>query len=279
MADLITFSTFQKFLDHNQKDLLDKYFVYYHFLQSLPKLEKKEYDLFEAYNVIDSDGNSAMCVWMTGNYFIYSHKWTEEIVDFLVNKIEIQKFKNFNFLGQRNLILQLFDKSNIKYNLIKDRLIYECERVVVPKISKIGEVQNATYQEFDELVQMSMDNYVEEYNGKGQKSIKEMEASVILGIEKKSLFILKNNGTICSIVQVINDNENDPMLGNLFTKKDERNKGFAYSLLHTVTEGLLQNGYEKCGLVSDVMNPASNKVFINIGYKPTYEWIILSKEN
>ena len=74
------------------------------------------------------------------------------------------------------------------------------------------------------------------------------------------------------MVQVINDKDEKPMIGNLFTKKGKRNKGFAYSLLYVVTEGLLKNGHEECGLLSDATNIASNKAFVNVGYKPIYSW-------
>ncbi len=277
MNNLLTFKTFQEFLTHNQRHIQDNYFTYYHFIRVLNTLESGKLELFDAYNVIDDDGNFIICLWVTGNYFVYSDKWTDKMIETLIEKVNVERFKNFTFLGQRDLVIQLFEKNNVEYEVFKDRLIYECKCIAPSLIPKVGKTENATYYDFDELVQMSMDNYIEEYDGKGKKTIDDMKIAVSHGIEKSSLFLLRDNGIICSIVQVINDTEDEPMIGNLFTKKAMRNKGYGYSLLHTVTEGLL-NGYEKCGLISDIKNPASNKVFINIGYKVIYKWIDVFKE-
>jgi hypothetical protein len=277
MADILTFENFQDFLDYNNQEIFDNYFVYYHFIQLLNILESGKLDLFDAYNVVSEDGKSVMCIWVTGNYFVYSNNWNDEIVKILVDKIKIEKYKEFTFLGQRDLIIQLFEKSNIKYEILKDRLIYECIKVTPAIKNKIGIVENATFHDFKELVQMSMENYIEEYAGKGQRTIEDMETAVANGINKSSLFLLRDNNIICSIVQIINDDEDEPMIGNLFTKKEMRNMGYAFSLLQTVTERFLNNGCQKCGLISDISNPASNKVFVNTGYKPIYNWITLFK--
>lgn len=278
MANIQTFPKFQDFLDFNKRELLDNYFIYYHFHSIIKELNAKNLDLYEAYNVSDDNTNSVICLKATGNFLIYSNNWTDDIVDTLADKINLQLYKNFSFLGQTDLIVELFKKSKIDYTIFKSRLIYTCTETKPLKKIVNGIVENATFNDFDELVQMSIDFYVEEYVGKGQQTIDEMQASVFKGIETSNLFLLRDEGQICSIVQVISIARDNPMIGNFFTKSDKRNKGFGYKLLHTVTEGLLKDNFDKIGLVSDITNPASNKIFVDIGYKSIYNWATVLKE-
>jgi predicted GNAT family acetyltransferase len=278
MANIQTFPKFQDFLDFNKRELLDNYFIYYHFHNIIKELNAKNLDLYEAYNVSDDNANSVICLKATGNLLIYSNNWTDDIIDTLAAKINLQLYKNFSFLGQTDLIIELFKKSKIDYTVFKDRLIYTCTETKPLKKEVSGRVENATFNDFDELVEMSMDFYVEEYDGKGQQTIEDMQASVFKGIETSNLFLLRDEGQICSIVQVISTARDNPMIGNLFTKSDKRNRGYGYKLLHTVTEGLLKDNFDKIGLVSDITNPASNKIFVDIGYKSIYNWATVLKE-
>jgi predicted GNAT family acetyltransferase len=182
-------------------------------------------------------------------------------------------------LGQREIIIELFEKSNIDYEIIKDRLIYKCTTVNELSLDHNCSVENASFEDFDELVQMSMDNYIEEYEGKGEKTLEEMQGMVANGISESSLYILRSDSELSSMLQIINPGRDYPMIGNLFTKKEMRGRGYASILLYTVTNGLLNNGFEMCGLISDVKNAASNKAFIKVGYTPIYKWIFISKSD
>jgi predicted acetyltransferase len=275
MTTILQFETLGEFFDYNETEFEDNYFVYYHFLQILELVKVGEMTIHDAYNIIDdSNGNFAICIWLTGNYFVYSNSWTEEIIEKLAEKIDLPKFNDFVFMGQRDLILELFKKFDVKYELIKDRLIYECSKVNETEKKISDGIQNASPNDYSELLNMSFDNYVEEYDGKGLKVKEDFVPGIISGMEENSIYIIKNDEKeICSMLQKINSSDNNPMIGNLFTKKSMRNKGYAFSLLYIVTQGLLKNGFKKCGLLSDVKNISSNKVFISAGYVPVYKWI------
>jgi hypothetical protein len=273
MEHLITHKSPNDFFKYNRDFIYDNYFIHYHIIIAFEKARAKELDFFDAYNIIDDDGSFVFCLWISGAYYLYSFKWTPKILDMLSTKIEVSKATSrFSFMGQKDLILALFYKYSLPYKIFKDRLVYTCDKVSLSDKVHVGTVQNANFYDFDELVQMGMDNNSEEYEGKGTKTIEQMRYDIAHGITNDKLFIIKDHEEICSMVQVINDKGEQPMIGNLFTKKGKRNKGFAYSLLYVVTEGLLATGSDECGLLSDITNIASNKAFVNVGYKPIYNW-------
>lgn len=104
-----------------------------------------------------------------------------------------------------------------------------------------------------------------------------MRNLVFSSIQNQAQVQWDDKGKICAIAQVMNLDNNFPFIGSLYTDKVKRNKGYAASLLYKVTDKLLSQGYEVCGLLSDVTNPASNKIFKKVGYKPIYEFILLEK--
>jgi RimJ/RimL family protein N-acetyltransferase len=271
------FHAFNDFLNHNKAELLGNYFTYYHLIKMVDVLNRGERDLYECYNLVDENGNFAICIWVTGVYYIYSSSWTNEIVDELSKKIELTRFNDFHFIGQRDIIIALFERSIIDYQVVKDRLVYECLIVNPLKKEVSGAAENATLCDFDTLAKMNQASHAEEY-GEGERSWTDFEAMTHQGIEKSHLFVWKDDDKICSIATVISEDRNKPVIGSFYTWPDERNKGYGYALLYAMTEGLLNSGFEKCGLFSDATNPASNKVFTDVGYNPIYKWIDIFKE-
>lgn len=73
MVETKSFIKFQEFLNHNRDEILGNYFIYYHLIQLIKTLNERRLDLFDAYNIVDDKGNEVICVWVTGNYFIYSN--------------------------------------------------------------------------------------------------------------------------------------------------------------------------------------------------------------
>lgn len=279
MPKTLNFDRFQDFLNHNRQEMMSNYFTYYHFIQTVKMLNAGTMDVFAAYNVQDDDGSDIICVWTTGHYFLYGNQWNDEVLAYLTKEIQFEKLKNFNFLGRTELILALLEKQKISYEILKDRIVYECTSVKNDIVlNEAYNIENADVNDFNELVQMDKDNYVEEYRGEGQKTVEQMAAGIASGIENNKLFVLKDEEGICSMMQVINDRQSLPMIGNLYTKEQKRNNGCAVNLLYAITEGLFANGAKKCGLVSDKTNPASNKVFLKVGYVPVYNWAIVFKD-
>jgi predicted GNAT family acetyltransferase len=90
--------------------------------------------------------------------------------------------------------------------------------------------------------------------------------------------VWRDNGDICAVAQVIYNDGEPPIIGHLYTVETKRNKGYAGSILHGVTQNLLQIGHPGCVLVSDKNNPASNKVFQKVGYEIMAEHISVSRE-
>jgi uncharacterized protein len=61
----------------------------------------------------------------------------------------------------------------------------------------------------------------------------------------------------------------------VFTPLSERKKGYASSCVSAVTELMLNSGYDTTSLYTDLDNPTSNKIYMEIGYKPLIDSIVI----
>jgi predicted acetyltransferase len=251
------------------------FYVFFHVFKLIERLERKEEGVYNAYNITDDNGHTIIAILVGGAYYLYSAGWTPKMLELLANQVDVEKCKaGFQFLGQRDLIAELLNKHHVKWQVIKDRLIYTCQQVANQPRKNNAVVQNAAPPDIHRLVELTLDYDKEEYPAKLKQDEAKVYAQVIYGVESNNMFVVKHNGRICSILQVIQTDDYDrPVIGSLYTIPSERNKGFAALLLRMVTDGLLRNGCGECGLVSDITNPASNKAFINVGYHPIYKWL------
>jgi GNAT superfamily N-acetyltransferase len=275
MAQLLTFANFNDFHRHNVRYMEAHFYVFFHVFKLIERLERKEEGVYNAYNITDDNGRTIIAILVGGAYYLYSSGWTPEMLELLANQVDVAKCKTgFQFLGQRDLIAEVLNNYHAKWQVIKDRLIYTCQQVANKPEKSHAVVQNAALHDVYRLIELTIDYGREEYPAKLKRDEAKAYAQVMYGIESNNMFVVKHNGKICSILQVIQTDSYDrPVIGSLYTIPSARNKGFAALLLRTVTDGLLKNGSGECGLVSDVTNPASNKAFINVGYQPIYEWL------
>lgn len=278
MTKILTYKNPLDFLKENHDYIYGDYFSHYHLIQKIEELYNQRTDLYDCYNIIDDKGSNVLCIWVTGGYYIYAKSWTPEIIVKLSEKIELKKFKRFSFCGQGELIKEFFKYNKVQGEVFKNRFIEVCDAVNAPIGSFNGQIENGDFDDFEELVQMTYAYNQEEFRGQGSQTLDGISASVENAISNSSLYVWREDGVISSIAQVINDDEENAIIGSLFTQTKFRGKGYGYFLMHSLTHGLLQNGYSKCGLVSDADNPITKKIFERVGYKPNYNWILMRKE-
>ncbi len=58
----------------------------------------------------------------------------------------------------------------------------------------------------------------------------------------------------------------------VYTPPEFRGKGYATSLVATLSQSLLDSGKKFCCLYTDLLNPTSNSIYQKIGYQPVCDW-------
>jgi len=73
---------------------------------------------------------------------------------------------------------------------------------------------------------------------------------------------LRRNGVVSFII-----------ISSLYTKPNQRNKGYAYALVHEIVNQLFEGGYKKCAIISDATHNITNKLFLEVGFREVSKYI------
>ena len=139
-----------------------------------------------------------------------------------------------------------------------------------------GNLQMADPTRIKELANLSR-AFVKDWDGK-IVSLEQQKRQVAAWIEQNNFYQWVYNTNIVALAQVMYEEYDFPVIGHIYTNPAFRKQGFATSIVHRVTKGLLNGGHEFVMLSADTNNPASNKAFKNVGYYSTGEYIRAYKE-
>jgi hypothetical protein len=278
MAELIIHKTFHDFIAYNEEYLFDNYIGHYNVIKTIENRDKTGIKINSAFNIIDDHGAFVLAfLYDRINFSIYGTNWNSDVVSVF------SKFANLStapagihFTGERQLVLDIAAFNKLSYDIFKDRLIYACDQTNEALSYPAGEFGLAEKSDISIMSAMSYAFHVEEYKEHAFRKPEEMEPIIRNGIEAETFFKWSLNGNIKSIAQVMSASTGYPIIGHFFTDQGCRNRGYGTALIFNLTDLILNGGYEKCGLISDVASIASNKVFQTVGYNVIYKTIAIT---
>jgi len=273
MAKVKKFESPSDFLDYNEETLKAQYFEHFHVHRLFIDLSEGKERLYDAYNIIDDDGSNVILIWVEQLFFIYSRKWNADLLDLLENQLTQIEARPLLLRGSKKLILELMEKMKLEYEMINDRIIYDCDTVNPFTRQPKGKLGVAVINDIPSILKMSANYYLEEFEGKGQQSYESVQESAYQGVLNSKIYKWSNNGLIVSMARLLSGSPDNVMIGGLFTKTNERKKGYAYFLVSELTLQLLNEGAVKCGLLTEATKLATNKIFEKTGYNKVYEWV------
>jgi RimJ/RimL family protein N-acetyltransferase len=278
MAELKKYNDFSEYAKFNADFIASNPMLYYHLQNTIKRTFKgKGHDpkLYKFFNVIGDDCFVVVLL-VEGECLIYADNATDEVVDKLSEGLEFHIFKRYQFFGTKQIIDALFHKHKVEYDEQKHRIIYQCKDVSSDFTYSPGQMSMADPLRITELTSFNV-GFAKDYYGDTQEFSKAVQI-IASGIEKDNLYQWKLGNQICAIAQAIHGDEYDfPVIGHVYTNPDHRNKGYAASIVHRLTKGLLDAGNEKCMLSTSAYTPASNKAFLRAGYTQTGEYVLRYK--
>lgn len=97
-----------------------------------------------------------------------------------------------------------------------------------------------------------------------QEQARQLAAS---GIDSKAFFLWED-GEAVSMIKKTRPTFNGIALNLVFTPRRFRKKGYATSCVASLCRQLLAEEYKFCCLYTDLANPTSNKIYMDIGFRP-----------
>lgn len=83
------------------------------------------------------------------------------------------------------------------------------------------------------------------------------------------------NGELVSMSNATRPTNNNININYVFTPVNKRKKGYATDCVSAFTQVMLDSGFKMTSLYTDLSNPTSNKIYMEIGYKPVMDSIVI----
>jgi uncharacterized protein len=102
----------------------------------------------------------------------------------------------------------------------------------------------------------------------GEELIRENAAR---SVEAGDVFVWEDN-TLVSMATRNRPTRNGIAVSYVYTPPDQRRKGYACACVAALSQLLLDSGWKFCSLFTNLANPTSNRIYMNIGYKPVSDY-------
>jgi uncharacterized protein len=102
----------------------------------------------------------------------------------------------------------------------------------------------------------------------GDEQVRENAAR---GVEAGDLFVWENDNLVTMAMRN-RPTPNGIAISYVYTPPDQRRKGYASACVAALSQLLLDSGWKMCSLFTDLQNPSSNRIYMNIGYKPVGDY-------
>jgi predicted GNAT family acetyltransferase len=61
-------------------------------------------------------------------------------------------------------------------------------------------------------------------------------------------------------------------VSGVYTPPEQRRHGYATACVAALSQKLLDQGYQFCSLFTDLANPTSNSIYMQVGYRPVADF-------
>jgi len=94
-------------------------------------------------------------------------------------------------------------------------------------------------------------------------------------IAQKKIYVLEDHGKPVSIAGITREMQSVCGVAHVYTPPFFRRKGYASSCVARLSQMILDRGFKKCVLYTDLANPTSNNIYQKIGYRPICDSVML----
>jgi uncharacterized protein len=207
---------------------------------------------------------------------IFKDDKIQEIGEILWEYVEKHGVELPGFIGNKKATIPFAEfwskKTNIAYQVNMRQRIYKLEKINDIEISE-GEMELAGEEDVG-LVTEWLLGFIEDTPEKPitQEDARKRAAEMV---GEKSVFLWKVNGVPVSMARQARKTENGVTVNFVYTPKNFRRKGYGRSVVAKLSSKLLETN-QFCTLYTDLDNPTSNKIYMEIGYKPVCDSMMIN---
>jgi len=163
----------------------------------------------------------------------------------------------------------------IAYETSMEQRIYELTKVN-PNIPNIGTIRLAEENDMYFLPYWLEAMYtVIERHDKTTMNIPQEAEAFLYKIAQKKIYLLEDDGKPVSMAATSRELQTICGIAVVYSPPYFRRKGYATSCVAKLSQMVLDRGFSKCVLYTDLANPTSNSIYQKIGYHPVCDSVML----
>ncbi|MET1014502.1 MAG: GNAT family N-acetyltransferase [Paenisporosarcina sp.] len=246
----------------------DIYSLFYGVLQGIKNGRYQEYFMAS----IIEDGKLLGLLQMTPphplNLIVMEELDKGRVIDFVVDELFTRNIPVPSVVGMKSVILTFAEKWKMKTDkdskILMDQGLYRLDQVIESLQMTTGSWRYSCIEDSPLIEQWYQD--FENDTGITKTPIAQIKERVVQFIKDNEVFLWENQGQVVSMMKKSRPSEHGVTVSFVFTPKEQRKKGYARTMVAAGSKELL-NSFNFCVLYTDMLNPTSNKIYQEIGYR------------
>lgn len=241
--------------------------------RSLEQDNHSQQDLFAI--VEDANGIVLVMIKTSLHLILAGNSVNKAGIDYAVSYLSAQQIVLPSVIGPLDLAHCFAEKwavrKNLSYTINMRQRIYRLDRVIEKKRST-GRCRKALPQDI-----VFLRDWVYDFSKTTLTPFTPEEARIFAeeGIKLETIYIWEDDQqTPVSIAKKVRSTKNGAVIGLVYTPPVYRKKGYASAFVAALSQQLLDEGYSFCSLYTDLSNPTSNHIYMDIGYQPVVDSIV-----
>jgi len=162
----------------------------------------------------------------------------------------------------------------LSYETEMEMRLYELTEVN-PNIPHIGTMRLLEKSDMYFLPYWMEAVYSADEYGKTTMNIPQEKEIYLSRIAQQKMYVLEHDGKPVSMAGMMRELQTMCGVGLVYTPPYFRGKGYATSCVAKLSQIILDRGFTKCVLFTDLANPTSNSIYQKIGYRPVCDSLVL----
>lgn len=224
--------------------------------------------LFQCAIFDDQDFIAATVVsqYRTNFNLLISETTDQNAVNLIFQEMNKSNVKITGVVGEKttaSLFGQIFQNAGYSLKTNMNQGVYRCTRVIMPTHSSDIIFRNAELKDVDQIAL-----WIEKFQSEAVPHDPPFHALELarFKIENKMIYVLEKDSTLVSMVGWSRDINTSCAVNYVYTPISQRNNGYASLVTAKLTQLLFDQGKSETNLFTDISNPTSNKIYMNIGY-------------
>jgi predicted GNAT family acetyltransferase len=202
------------------------------------------------------------------NLIVMDETKMEDIMTFAAQEIFKREIPVPSAVGVKHVVNAFSEKwqelTKSKARVLMDQGLYRLDKVDQSLEKSSGSWRYARKDEAPLLA--TWKQAFEQDTGLKNSPLEVINASVSRFLDDQEVFFWEDNGKVVSMMKKARPSDRGVTVSFVFTPHEERKKGYARTMVAAGSEELLKT-YDFCVLYTDMLNPTSNKIYQEIGYR------------